>query len=178
MPTTAIRSFYKVSIPVENQDSIFNKEYNMIVQTVESVNSLNSIYKAKRAGSMGPSTHNQQDLYRAMLIFACAGLDIFLKQLITEKLPKLIAADKNSREEFKKYILRGLSKDTNKLLNTVALALVDSNPKEIFLNEYIKKITGDSLQSLEQLFRVIEASGLDRKKNNIKGKRTATRRCL
>jgi hypothetical protein len=98
-----------------------------------------------------------------MLIFACAGLDIFVKQLIRTKLPRLIGADKRAEAKFKEHVRRGLNKDDKEVLNTVALALIDRNPREVFLADYVESMTSESLQSVEELCRVSDASGLDTK---------------
>lgn len=157
-------NFYSVSLPVETEDSQFYSEFSIIVRTVDAVNSFHYVYKSWRTGAKGgPSTHAQQDLYRAMLIFACAGLDIFVKQLIKMKLSKLIGADKKAEAKFKEHVRRGLNKDDKEVLNTVALALIDKNPRDIFLGEYLESMTSESLQSVEELCRVSEASGLDTK---------------
>lgn len=158
------KSFYKISLSAEKESGIFYDEYNIITRTVESVNSFSALYRAGRSGAKGPSTHEQQDLYRAMLVFACAGLDVFVKQLIKNKLPQLIEVDKGVQDKFKEYVKRGLKKDEKQILNTVALALIDQTPRNVFLGEYIKSMTGDSLQSVTELKRVSEASGLDTKK--------------
>lgn len=156
--------FYSISLLAEKETSIFYDEYNILSKTVDSVNSFNALYKAGRAGVKGPSTHDQQDLYRAMLIFACAGLDVFVKQLVKNKIPQLIIADKEAENKFKEYVKRGLKKDDKEILNTIALALIDNTPRDIFLKEYIKSMTGESLQSVSELRKVSESSGLDTKK--------------
>ncbi|MCK9588149.1 MAG: hypothetical protein M0Q93_02165 [Terrimicrobiaceae bacterium] len=157
--------FYKIGLPAENENSLFIIEYEIILRTVESVNNFNLLYKAGRLGSKGPSTHEQQDLYRAMLIFACAGLDVLLKQLIKTKISDIISADKKgANEKFKEYVKSSINlKDPNKLLNTIALALVDQNPKEILMSEYIKYLTRDSLQAKEKIITIILASGFSDK---------------
>lgn len=159
------KGFYKNNLNSEEENSLFEIEYNIILRTVESVNNLNLLYRKGRKGSKGgPSTHEQQDLYRAMLVFACAGLDVLLKQLVKTKLPDLISADKNAQEKFKEHVKRGINtKEPNKILNTVALALVDQNPKEIFLKEYIDDLTRDSLQAKEKIITIIAASGFNEK---------------
>ena len=158
-------AFYTISLLIEKESSIFYDEYNILSKTVESVNSFNALYKAGRSGAKGgPSTHEQQDLYRAVLVFACAGLDVFVKQLVKNKLSQLLEVDKEVQNKFKEYVKRGLKKDEKEILNTIALALIDQAPRNIFLNEYIRSMTGDSLQSVSELRRVSEASGLDTKK--------------
>jgi hypothetical protein len=153
--------FYDVKLSIEKEGDTFFPEYSILLKTTESVNSFSSLYRVSRTGATGPSTHAQQDLYRAMLIFACAGLDVLVKQLIKTKLVKLVASDPKAQEKFKEYVKRGLKKDDKEILNTVALALIDENPREVFLKEYIENMTGDSLQSVEELCKVSNASGLD-----------------
>lgn len=158
-------TFYSLSLSAERESSIFYDEYNILSKTIDSVNSFNAFYKAGRSGKRGgPSTHEQQDLYRAMLIFACAGLDVFVKQLVKNKLPRLLEVDEEVQGKFKEYVKRGLKKDEKEILNTIALALIDQAPRNIFLKEYIEDMTGESLQSIEELRRVSAASGLDTKK--------------
>lgn len=157
--------FYELSMSPLKDTDVFYPEYNILLKTIEAANSFSSLYREGRSGAKGgPSTHAQQDLYRAMLIFSCAGLDVLVKQLIKTKLPKLIIADKESENKFKEYVKRGLKKDDNTILNTIAFALIDQNPRTIFLNEYIESMTKESLQSTKELCKVSEASGLDTKK--------------
>ncbi len=155
-------NFYKISLPSEKPGSTFYLEYNILLTTTEAVNSFNVLYKTARTGVKGgPSKHNQQDLYRAMLVFACAGLDMFVKQLVQTKLPDLILADKTALNKFKEYVKGGIHKDEKQMLNTVAFALIDQNPRNVFLNEYIEDMTGGRLQSVAELRKVSEASGLN-----------------
>ena len=142
--------------------SPFFSEYSIILRTIAAVNSFYSVYRSGRTGAQGgPSTHAQQDLYRAMLIFACAGLDIFVKQLIKSKLPQLIEADQNAQIQFKDFVRRGIKKNEKAVLDTIALALIDKNPRDVFLKDYVESLTSDSLQSVEELRKVSEASGLE-----------------
>lgn len=164
--------FYKASLEEEPAESQFFPEYSIIIKTIDAVNSFNALYKNGRFGAKGPSTHEQQDLYRAMLVFACAGLDIFVKQLIKTKLIRLIDADKQAHSKFKEYVRRDLKKKEADMLNIVAFALIDRNPRDAFLSEYIENLTDDSLQSVEQLCRVSEASGLETNKIFTSDKKT------
>jgi hypothetical protein len=154
--------FYTITAASVKVGEAFYPEYVIFQKTVEAVNSLHSLYKVGRKGAKGgPSTHAQQDLNRAMLVFACAGLDVLVKQLVKTKLSRLIENDKNVADKFKQYVKDGLKKDEKAMLNTVALALIDQNPRTMLLTEYIGTMTEDSLQSTEQLRRVSTAAGLD-----------------
>ena len=159
----APRVFYRISLSEEKADNLFYPEYSILFKTVESVNSFYELYQVgRRRATGGPSTHKQQDLYRAMLIFACAGLDVFVKKLVTDKLSKLIPVDKEVERKFMEYVQKGLKDE--KILNTLGLALISNTPRDVFLSEYIKSMTGDSLQSVEALCTVSNASGLETKK--------------
>ena len=159
----AQKGFYTLSLTPEKDGDLFYPEYSILVKTIESVNNFYDLYKVGRRGASGPSTHEQQDLYRAMLVFACAGLDVFVKKLVKEKLPELIPVDQEVEKKFVEYAQKGL-RDEKVLSSTLALALVSSVPRTVFLNEYIKSMTDDSLQSVEALCTVSRASGLDTKK--------------
>lgn len=156
--------FYTENLPIEKEGSLFFVEYNVLLKTIESVNNFNNLYKGKRAGARGGATHNQQDLYRAMLVFACAGLDVFVKLLVKNKLSQLIKNDVKAEEKFKEFVGSEIKKDDKKTLDMVALALINNNPRDVFLDKYILSMTESSLQSVEQLMKVSEVSGLDTKK--------------
>lgn len=154
---------YKISIPELPSTDPFYPEYVILLKTVDSVNSFDELYQSKREGASGPSTHAQQDLYRAMLVFACAGLDVFLKQLLKTKLATLAKIDPAAKGKFKEFVKRGMKRDERELMNTLAFALISDNPQEDLLNEYLKELTRDSLQSMDQLRIVCDAAGLDTK---------------
>ncbi len=157
-----VKNFYILSLTPQKERDIFYPEYVSLSKTVEAVNSFRSLYQAGRKGILGgPSTSAQQDLYRAMLVFACSGLDVFVKQLIKTKLPELINVDQLAINKFKDYVKKGLKRNEAIVLNTIALALIDQNPRAIFLSDYIESLSGDSLQSVSELCKVSEASGLD-----------------
>lgn len=164
--------FYKITLPAENVGSQFYPEYFIISQTVDSVNNFHALHKTHKSGLRGPSTHAQQDLHRAMLVFACAGLDAFVKKLVKDKLPSLISLNKEVEKKFIEHILRKDLKD-EKLTNTLALALANHSPRDILLGRYIESMTSDSLQSAAELTRVSNASGLDTNKIFSKSKITS-----
>ena len=149
---------YLITLAPEKETSNFYPEHSIIVKTVDAVNNFYFLYKVGRIGTSGPSTHDEQDLYRAMLIFACAGLDVLVKQLTKTKLPHLMSRDVKVKEKFKEYVKRGIRKDERELLNALALALVDERPRDFLAREYIESLTGESLQSVEELRKVGEGT--------------------
>lgn len=162
--TVQPQSFYRTALTAESSGSLFEFEHSVILKTVEAVNNFNTLYRTGRSGARGgPSTHAQQDLYRAMLIFACAGLDMLVKQLLSSKLPMLIDVDEKAQSKFKEYVKSGINRNEKDILNTIALALIDRQPRDIFLKDYIESMTKESLQSGNQLCKASDASGLNTK---------------
>ena len=141
---------------------------------MEAVNNFAFLYKTSRAEKLGASEHREQDLYRAMLIFACAGLDVFVKRIAKTKLHELIERDGRAAEKFKDYVKNDLKKDDRSLLTTIASVLIDQNPRNALLQAYIKNITKGSLQSYEQLFDISNSSGLDTSSLIVKNKKALT----
>ncbi len=98
-----------------------------------------------------------------MLIFACAGLDMLVKQLLSSKLSMLVDVDETAQNKFKEYVRSGINRNEKDTLNTVALALIDRQPRDVFLRDYIESMTKESLQSTGQLCKASDASGLNTK---------------
>ena len=145
---------------LEKETGLFYPEYCILLKTADSVNSLFDLYKTGRSGAKGgPSTHDQQDLYRAMLVFACAGLDVFVKKMVTDKLPQLLSVDKEAEKKFGEFVQKDLKAE--KITNVLALALINPVPRNVFIAEYIKFLVGESLQSAEAIHSVLSNSGIE-----------------
>ena len=111
----------------------------------------NSVRTTRRARGM--PTDEEQDLLRAMLTVAAAGLDSMLKQLIRDALAKIIHREPGATAAFKRFVERRLTSTVE--LNRVFLAdiLADCDPQQRLIQALIDDLTGQSLQSTEQLFR-------------------------
>jgi len=132
---------------------------------LDSVNSFYKVYQMNRKGSKGSTTHEEQDLLRAMLVFACSGLDAVVKQLIKDSLNKVIEKDdqgKGARKEFQKFVERRIKRndiadDGNKQFqidtNYIAQVLTSPDPKIKLLSSLQKYLSDDSLQSRDQLLK-------------------------
>ena len=121
--------------------------------------------RRQRSRAGGMTTDEEQDLLRAMLVMAAAGLDATAKQLIRDALPVLIRRDERARNTFEKFIARRLEEEprgAEKLVGSKFLARVLSraNPQGQMIEEYIAHLTRGSLQSTEALFQVAAALGV------------------
>jgi hypothetical protein len=112
-----------------------------------------AVRKARRA--RGAPTDEEQDLLRACLVFAGAGLDSMAKQLIRDALPEVIqrhpGAHTMLKQHVERHILRGLGDASVTILADV---LVDPAPRERLVRHLVADLTAGSLQSTEELMRV------------------------
>ena len=106
------------------------------------------------------------DLLRAMLLFACSGLDAVVKQLVQDALEIILRNDPGAQNEFRKFverrIKRGAADDADRF--NVGSSVVDSkllaelmcsfDPRAKLVAMLTKSLTSDSLQSRDQLLKV------------------------
>jgi hypothetical protein len=115
------------------------------------LDSFDKVRKARNAH--GTPTDEEQDLLRAMLLFATAGLDSMVKQLITDTLPEIIERDKGAAENFKQYIERRLEKNERLDRRFLADIIADAHPRKRMIQILVEDLTSRSLQSTEQLLK-------------------------
>ena len=124
--------------------------------------------KAKRGGKRGVLTDKEQDILRAALVMTCAGIDAALKQSIRDCLEKLLESDKPVRDGFEKFIRRRIGGEGDVLelasgSKFLATVLAEASPRKRLIEEYIRELTGESLQSAEEIMRTTAALGLETK---------------
>lgn len=124
--------------------------------------------KAKRGNPRGVLTDQEQDILRAALVMCCAGLDGALKQAIRDSLQHLLEKDEQVRQGFEKFIRKRISGEDDAVelfggAKFLAQVLADSEPRERLIEEYIRQLTGESLQSAEEVMRTLAALGIDYK---------------
>ena len=128
--------------------------------------------RQKRGRVGGMTTDEEQDLLRAMLVMAAAGLDAMTKQIVRDALPLVLERDKRALNTFEKFLARKLdaaSSDSDGLAGSKFLARVLSRPvpQLQIIEEYIGHLTESSLQSTDALFQVAAALGLSPQENGI-----------
>lgn len=151
------------------------KAASIFQYTHESASSLVGAFddaKAKRGKPRGVLTDQEQDILRAALVMSCAGLDAALKQAIRDSLEYLVERSEQVRTGFEEFIQRRISGDSGRPdvpvgSKFLASLLADSTPRARLIEEYIRQLTGDSLQSAEEVFRTLAALGLDPKQAGL-----------
>jgi len=128
------------------------KAYLILVNARKVAGSFFSLFETLRDNrGAGTYTDQEQDLLRAMVAFASAGLDAMVKQLIRDTLPKVAHNIDGSHVSFEGYIERRLKKDPDKSIQFIAKIIADKNPRARLVKEWIEDLTADSMQSVEQL---------------------------
>lgn len=110
-----------------------------------------TVRKAREAKGM--PTDEEQDLLRAMLVFATAGLDSLVKQLIRDALPTVVNRDLGASQMFKQFIERRLKTSDGIDRGFLAGILADAEPRQRLLDELVSDLASGSLLSTEELLR-------------------------
>lgn len=117
-----------------------------------------------RARGGGAPSHEQQDLLRAMLMFAGAGLDACAQQIVRDALPEIVKSHEAAREALQGFAARRLRK-----VSATGVTAIDENvlakvllgdAEEVFIELLIDDLTGSSMQSVEELKRVAAHLGV------------------
>jgi len=136
--------------------------HTLLCGGIDSVNSLARLYDdATRARGRGAPTHEEQDLLRAMVVMAGAALDATTKRIIHDALADLMKPDSAALREAQTHVKRRLLTALDKRGgDRLAEALLDANPRQRIVRFIIDDLTGDSLQSVDQLERAIRFLGV------------------
>ncbi len=122
----------------------------------------NSRRNRKAKGSL---TNQEQDLLRAMFIFACAGLDSTLKQLVRDALPLVVDRHEGARSNFRLFVEKRLARQGGPDPRLLSKLFTEENPRSVLLAELVLELTSQSLQSKEQVLRT--ASYFDIPSDNL-----------
>lgn len=124
----------------------------------------------------GLLTDNEQELLRAAIVFAGAGLDAVVKQVLKDAGRQLVTPQFLAGSEGKRFLQRvarklrgaagpsesdevgGAAKEAGVLL---ARLLMSENPRAEICQEIVEEMTGGSFQSVERLKEVCNLFGLD-----------------
>lgn len=156
---------------LDNNNPIFGKSISIVSYAHESCEALLKALDAvreKRHASRGALTDEEQDLLRAMLVMATSGLDSFLKQLINDGLSEFFKKDDLVKKSVRKFVERQLKLNQtsgNNVFSNVdflsRLLISDSIQHEL-INSFVYDLTGNSLQSSEEVYKVLDSLGLDK----------------
>jgi len=132
-----------------------------------------------QARGRGAPSDEQQDLLRAMLVFAGAGLDACAQQIVRDALPSLAAKHEEARTALVGFAARQLrqsASDAGSVDARVLAILLLGNPEKNVIEMLVDDLTRSSMQSVEELKRVAAHLGVAKDKQlmgRIDGVRTA-----
>lgn len=110
-----------------------------------------SVRKSRKA--RGTPTDEEQDLLRAMLVFASAGLDSLIKQLIADALPSVLDQDGPATQRFRTYIEKRLNNAGTPDYKLIAEVMAHAHPRDHLVQQYVADLTSGSMQSRDAVFR-------------------------
>jgi len=144
-------------------------------QAMAAISNFHGLYIESQRATTESATHEEQDLLRAMLLFACSGLDAVVKQLVQDALETVLRHDEGSQREFKKFAERRLKKVTSgddrdrasqgqnsPDVGFLAELLVSFDPRATLITALTSSLVSDSLQSRDQLLKVAAHFALTR----------------
>lgn len=105
----------------------------------------------------GTPTDEEQDILRAMLVFASAGLDSMVKHLVREALPSVIRRATEPNKEFRGFVERHMkmcAADDKPNYELLIGVLLSESPRAMMVASLVAELTNQSLQSVDQLFAV------------------------
>ena len=110
------------------------------------------------ARGRGAPSDEDYDLMRAMLVFACAGLDSMVKHLIRDALPIVIDHVEEAEDRFREFVRKKIASDDKSEL--LAAALSTGNPRTKLVEKLVAELTSQSLQSKQQVLSAAAHFGL------------------
>lgn len=135
--------------------------------SVESTLSAASRQRAVRLSFEGKDLRGRyseadQDLLRAALLFAGAGVDSALKRLLRDSLPEVVEVSEEAATRLARFAEDHIA-PRNAAVDRTALAklFLADRPRDALIDSYTDYLTGGSLQSAEKLREVALALGVE-----------------
>jgi hypothetical protein len=154
MPRHFTLDIEQVELPCLGAQQILSKAY-------DACESFHVIFRQlQESAGHGVTTDSQEDTLRAMLVFACAGLDSAVKLLVRDALHSVIDSDSGAQANFTESVRRRLP-DMDSSRDLLASVLTAPNPRVKLIERWTGDLLADSLQSVEQLSKVAAAFNTD-----------------
>ena len=140
--------------PPEPAAAQLRNTHLVLAHTLSTVNSFLAAFES-RVGQRGRGapTDQEYDLLRAMLVFACSGLDSMIKHAIRDALPAVIDCVDRAEDNFRDFVEKQLPPDGRSTNRLLAAVLTARNPRVALVEHLVRDLTGSSLQSKNQILR-------------------------
>lgn len=135
------------------------------IESIMAASTLNRVIRTSESKQLrGNWTHPAQDCLRSAVLFAGAGLDHSLKQLINDALPRLVEIDEKVSErlsEFGRAHLSSANTDSIDPRSLVKILLaVGESPRQVFVRNWCYQLTSGSAQSAARVSEIAGALGV------------------
>ncbi len=141
--------------PPEPQAQELQNAHAVLKHTRSTVKSFLEAFDGPQGRSRRPGTPSDYDydLLRAMLVFACAGLDSMVKHAIRDALPTVIDRVDRAEDNFREFVEKKLPTEGRLAARMLSRILTARSPRGALVEELLRDLTGQSLQSKAQLLR-------------------------
>lgn len=145
-------------------DSPLHRSQRYLAAAYDSVASLFEVtypaLRAQRDGQRGRLTHAEHDVFRAAIVFTGAGVDAVFKEALRSCVPIQVGRSEGAREKYLDFVTRYIQDGPDIDPRKVATLLTEQSPDEALKTSYVYKLTGSSLQSVDQVTTALSALGL------------------
>ena len=131
------------------------KSHTILIGAYDAASSFLTLFESTRRNrnARGAPTDQEQDLLRAMLAFACAGLDSMIKQIVRDALESVIDTSEGAHGNFRAFVERRLARQGAPDSKLLAEVLTGTDPRKVLISELVGELTSQSLQSKDQVMR-------------------------
>lgn len=151
--------------PVHRSQRYLAAAYDSVASLIEETY---PVLRGQRDGSRGRLTHAEQDVFRAAVIFAGAGVDTVFKEALRGNLDLQIETSSGAREKYREFVA-GYIQDAGAISpKRLAVLLTSRDSDQDLKAAYIASMTGSSLQSQQQVTKALAALGLQDEKDLFK----------
>jgi len=167
----AERGFRRLALPAPVASAHVENAQSRLAAACAAVNNVLLTVRLSRAVDRaiekkdlrGRLADTQLDVLRSAIVFAGAGLDAALKELIRTSILPLAQTSTLAKKKYLTFVAMHLAAPDSPISRTVlaeVLTATDGAQAEL-LNRYERYLTGDSLQSAAQVDGVCSALGID-----------------
>lgn len=131
------------------------KSHTILIGAYDAASSFLTLFENTRRNrnARGTPTDQEQDLLRAMLVFACAGLDSMIKQVVRDALESVIDQSDGAYRNFQVFVEKRLARQDTLDPRFLARVLTGMDPRKVLITELVDELTSRSLQSKDQVLR-------------------------
>lgn len=134
--------------------------YDSVGAVLGTLETIRGLRKLETGDVRGRLTAAEEDLLRAAIVFAGAGLDSMLKQLLRDSLSALLEMNADANRKFEQFAEQRITAIDVADPRMVARYLTAASPRDRLIEDYLYALTGSSLQSADQVQLTVSALGI------------------